>query len=87
MKKQILNYRGITLVKVESVNVILFNSAIEKTQFIGERKEGTYSLYANGNGAEEYLYMIIDTENSGYCLTPKQALPYYEAINLINMYL
>ena len=68
MKKQILYYRGMTLVKVESVNVILFNSAIEKTQFVGERKEGTYSLYENKNVADEYLYMIIDTENSGYCL-------------------
>ena len=80
-----LEYRGITLIELRDGRLHMFNSSTEKEQFVKTHKEGTYRL-ENGCAICK-LYMVIDTEGTGWNLTKKEAIEYEAAVDLINHYL
>ena len=82
---QILEYRNITLLKVNDGRLVNFNSSIEKREFVNCHQKYTYAM--GDNFAIEHLYMVIDTEGTGWNLTKKEAISYNEAKTLIDMYL
>ncbi len=86
MKTQTLKVAGMLLIRIEGAIVTNFSNAIEKEEFYGQHQKGTYELTDNGNAVREFLYMIIDPEGTGFCLT-KSGVTYNEAITTIGMYL
>lgn len=62
-----------------------FVSAFDKDAFVRVRDARGYELHPNY--ARLYLYMVIDTEGSGWCLTPNGAVTLEEAKFLIEQYL
>lgn len=62
-----------------------FDSAIEKEAFIKTRDARGYEIYPNY--ARLHLYMVIDTEGNGWCLTPRGSVTLEEAKRVIKQYL
>lgn len=80
--KTIKQIKGITLVQVTDGRLTIFNSELEKANYVNTHKDAV----VHNNYGIEPLYMLIDTEGTGFCLTPKHAITYNEAIQMINMY-
>jgi hypothetical protein len=62
-----------------------FDSAIEKQIFVQSRDMRGYVLH--NNYAILNQYMVIDTESSGFCLTPERGVSLDTALFLIQHYL
>lgn len=78
--------KTINLIEVNDGRLTIFTNALEKQMFIATHKEGTYHLINNGNAAVEDLYIVIDTEGTGFVLN-KTGLTYNECQDLIKHYL
>lgn len=82
---KILEYRNMVLVEVIDGRLQTFGSVIDKALFRKQHREGTYDMH--DNYAIEHLYMVVDPEGTGFNLTKRSAIPYNEAVDLINHYL
>lgn len=74
---------GISYIEVESSRLTVFTSALERELFRQTHPDAD----VRGNCAYEPLYMLIDTDCLGFCLTPKCAVTYNESIDIIKHYL
>ena len=84
-QRQVKHYRGITLLEVADGILRVFNSALERDTFTTQHMPYTYEL--DGNNAIEKLYMVVDTEGTGFNLTKTGAITYAQAKELIDHYL
>ena len=74
---------GISYVAVNDSRLTVFTSSLEKQLFAQTHPDADI----RGNHAYEPLYMLIDTEGTGFCLTPRRAVTYNESIDIIKHYL
>lgn len=86
MSNQFIRFKDSTIYLIKTTESVFvpFNSSIEKNLFLSQHVNGTFQMF--DNYAQEYLYLVVDTEGYGSFLS-KCAVTYNYAIDLIKRYL